>query len=229
MYIYIYYIMLYYIILYHIISYYIISYYIILYYIIFYYIILYSILFYSIVLYCSIASSHWTWESHPLRLRFCLSNIYVCMYVYMYICIYIYIYIYICVCIYIYIYIHVCIYIYIYTHIYIYIYICNDLSLSLSIYIYIYVYVPSEVRNLSSEIGRVSSHRGEHNSWPERTVGFHNFNLQIFNSRVSNPNKLFVDVFLTRCRISMCQGLGPKNHDGISEIDRVEVYAQSAY
>ena len=43
------------------------------------------------------------------------------------------------------------------------------------------------------------------------TVGFHNFNLPIFNLRVSNPNKLIVDVFLTRCRISMCQGLGPKN------------------
>ena len=36
------------------------------------------------------------------------------------------------------------------------------------------------------------------------TVGFHNFNLRIFNLRVSNPNKLIVDVFLTRCRISMC-------------------------
>ena len=26
--------------------------------------------------------------------------------------------------------------------------------------------------------------------------------------------------FLTRCRISKCQGLGPKKHDEISEIDR---------
>ena len=52
------------------------------------------------------------------------------------------------------------------------------------------------------------------------TVGFHNFNLRIFNLRVSNPNKLIVDVFLTRCRISMCQGLGPKKRDEISEIDR---------
>ena len=43
------------------------------------------------------------------------------------------------------------------------------------------------------------------------TVGFHNFNLRIFNLRVSNPNKFIVDVFLTRCRISMCQTLGPKN------------------
>ena len=52
------------------------------------------------------------------------------------------------------------------------------------------------------------------------TVGFHNFNLRIFNLRVSNPHKLIVDVFLTRCRISMCQGLGPKKHYEISEIDR---------
>ena len=43
------------------------------------------------------------------------------------------------------------------------------------------------------------------------TVGFHNFNLRILNLRVSNPNKLIVDVFFTRCLISMCQGLGPKN------------------
>ena len=53
------------------------------------------------------------------------------------------------------------------------------------------------------------------------TVGFHNSNLRTFNLRVSNPNKLIVDVFLTRCRISMCQGLGPKKHDEISEIDRM--------
>ena len=51
-------------------------------------------------------------------------------------------------------------------------------------------------------------------------VGFHNFNLRILNLRVSNPNKLIVDVFLTRCRISMCQGLGPKKHDESSEIDQ---------
>ena len=52
------------------------------------------------------------------------------------------------------------------------------------------------------------------------TVGFHNFNLRIFNLRVSNPDKFIVDVLLTRCRISMCQGLGPTKHDEISEIDR---------
>ena len=53
------------------------------------------------------------------------------------------------------------------------------------------------------------------------TVGFHNFNLRIFNLRVSNPNKLIVDALLMRCRISMCQGLGPKKHDEVSEIDRI--------
>ena len=44
------------------------------------------------------------------------------------------------------------------------------------------------------------------------TVGFHNFNLRIFNLRVSNPNKLIADVVSTRCRISMCQGLGPQKN-----------------
>ena len=53
-----------------------------------------------------------------------------------------------------------------------------------------------------------------------RTVGFHNFNLRIFNLRVSNQNKLIVDVFLTRCRISLFQGLGPKKHDDILKTDR---------
>ena len=57
---------------------------------------------------------------------------------------------------------------------------------------------------------------------PESAVGFHNFNLRIFNLRVSNPNNLIVDVFLTRCRISMCQGLGPTKHDEISETDRAD-------
>ena len=52
------------------------------------------------------------------------------------------------------------------------------------------------------------------------TVGFHNFNLRIFNLRISNPNKLIVHVCLTRCRISKCQGLGPTKHYEITEIDR---------
>ena len=56
------------------------------------------------------------------------------------------------------------------------------------------------------------------------TVCFHNFNLQIFNLRVSNPKKSIVDAFLTRCRISMCQGLGPRKQYQISEIDRISGY-----
>ena len=47
------------------------------------------------------------------------------------------------------------------------------------------------------------------NNGDSNTVGVQNLNLLIFNLRVSNPNKLIVYVFLIRCRISMCQGLGP--------------------
>ena len=60
------------------------------------------------------------------------------------------------------------------------------------------------------------------------TVGFHNFNLRILNLRVSNPSKLIVDVLLTRCRTSMCQGLGPKKHDEISEIDGIVIINESS-
>ena len=99
---------------------------------------------------------------------------------------------------------YVCIYIYIY------VYMC------LHIYIYIYIYIYSPLVSLLPRFLATGS---------ADAVGFHNFNLRIFNLRVSNPNKLIVDVFLTRCRISMCQGLGPKNHDEISEIDRAETTA----
>ena len=61
------------------------------------------------------------------------------------------------------------------------------------------------------------------------TVGFHHFNLRIFNLRVPNPDKLIVDVFLTRCRISMCQGLCPKKHDENSEIDRTQARAPGGH
>ena len=44
----------------------------------------------------------------------------------------------------------------------------------------------------------------------ELRLVFHNFNLRIFNLRTSNPNKLIVYVFSTRCRISMCLSLGSK-------------------
>ena len=79
------------------------------------------------------------------------------------------------------------------------------------IYIYIYIYMCSTLVALPSPATPSKSDTS--------TVGFHNFNLRNFNLRVSNPNKLIVDAFLTRCRISMCQGLGPKKHNEISEID----------
>ena len=105
------------------------------------------------------------------------------------------------------------------------------------IYIYIYIYIggggvglcfphksgstgaPS--KRLSRQTRHSTSARlGLELSGKCPTVGFHNFNLRIFDSRVSNPEKLIVEVCLTRCRISMCQGSGPKKHDEISEIDR---------
>ena len=42
------------------------------------------------------------------------------------------------------------------------------------------------------------------------TVGFHNFNLQIFNLRISNHNKLIMNMFLTRYLISTCKNISTK-------------------
>ena len=44
----------------------------------------------------------------------------------------------------------------------------------------------------------------------ESAVGFHNFNLRIFNSRVSNPNKLIVDVFVDTMSDFNVPGSRPK-------------------
>ena len=112
--------------------------------------------------------------------------------------------------------IYIYIYTYIHTHIYTchYIISCHDILYHIVLH-YIYVSLYSARVTLI----RIHAHRLRARSG-EQTVGFHNFNLRIFNLRVSNPNKSIVDVFLTRCRISMCQGLGPKKHDEISEIDR---------
>ena len=49
--------------------------------------------------------------------------------------------------------------------------------------------------------------------WPQpiaRTVGFHNFNLRIFNLRVSNPNKSIVDVFVDTMSDFNVPGSRPK-------------------
>ena len=96
---------------------------------------------------------------------------------------------------------------YVYIYIYIYIYIERD------VYTCLYLYVPLlmlgyarspvqlAVQGLPLAVALLTCN----------TASFHNFKSQNFKLRVSNPNKLIVDVFLTRCRISMCQGLGPKN------------------
>ena len=90
-------------------------------------------------------------------------------------------------------------YIYIYKHIYIYIYIYIYISLSLYIYIYIYIYthdVPYPLKAAEALEGVQGEQRPEEGlGGIFGAVGFHNFNLRIFNLRVSNPNKLIVDVF----------------------------------
>ena len=81
-------------------------------------------------------------------------------------------------------YVYMYIYIYIYIHIYIYI-----RNLSLYIYIYIYIFICARPRVPELAHGRSPT-------FDCHTVGFHNFNLRIFNLRVSDPNKLIVDVFV---------------------------------
>ena len=82
-------------------------------------------------------------------------------------------------------YLYLCVYTYIYIYIYIYIYV--------HIYVYMFIYV---LRAYAYHIRRyVCIHVMKYKSWLLNTVGFHNFNLRIFNSRVSNPNKLIVVVF----------------------------------
>ena len=92
-----------------------------------------------------------------------------------------------------------CVYIYIYICIiYIYIYICFSVTVC---FVHIYIYIH------------------------KHTVGFHNFNLRIFNLRVSNPNKLILDVFFDMMSDFNVPGSRPKQkHDEISEIDRVYIY-----
>ena len=130
------------------------------------------------------------------------------------------------------------IYIYIYTYIFIYLFVYLHTCVNIRLYIYIYIHNDKGhlgcaaahvrpqrrgLRHLGQQ--RVQDFEGEKMllfvpAFSTHAVGFHNLNLRIVDLRVSNPNKLIVDVFLTRCRISMCQGLGPKKHDEISEIDR---------
>ena len=56
------------------------------------------------------------------------------------------------------------------------------------------------------------------------TVGFHNLNLRIFNLRVSNPNKIIVDVFVDTMSDFNVPGSRPKKHDETSEIDVLRLF-----
>ena len=119
---------------------------------------------------------------------------------YMYMCVDIYIYIYRererCICMYIYIYIidrdrerdaHTHTHTHTHTHIYIYIYTCIHTRMSACICIHTH-----------------TMHAYIH------TVGFHNFNLRSFNLRMSNPNKLIVDVFVDTMSDFNVPGSRPK-------------------
>ena len=52
-----------------------------------------------------------------------------------------------------------------------------------------------------------------------RTLGFHNFNLRIFNLRIPNPSKLTVYVFFDTMSDFNVPKLRPKKHFDISETD----------
>ena len=84
------------------------------------------------------------------------------------------------------------IYIYIYTHI--------------CIYIYIYIYMLPDPR--AFDLPQASRSLISVGIYP--TVGSHNFNLRIFNLRVSNPNKLIVDVFFDTMSDFNVPGSRPK-------------------
>ena len=127
---------------------------------------------------------------------------------YTHICVYIYIYIYVYVYIYIYIYIYTYIMIYIYIYIYVYIICKNQQNKHKSVrpgpvrrpapwrvfgclmrYLMLFLHLYSfSIAFHFISCPLISFHY--------ITVGFHDFNLRIFNLRVSNPNKLIVDVFV---------------------------------
>ena len=63
---------------------------------------------------------------------------------------------------------------------------------------YIYIYIYSNKLNSNNNekgLGGVRGARARRPARVDTTVSFHNFNLRIFNLRVSNPHKLIVDVF----------------------------------
>ena len=74
------------------------------------------------------------------------------------------------------------------------------------IYIYIYTYTHMEHGpspwDFFTDTGSARNGAG--------AVGFHNFNLRIFNLRVSNPNKLIVNIFFDTMSDFNVPGSRPK-------------------
>ena len=137
----------------------------------------------------------------------CLFVSKMCLWFCTYIYIYIYIYIYVHTYIYIYIYTY-CIYTHIHTYIYIYIHTHTCVYDVVILYIYIYIYVLCCLQKAARSPCASSTPR----TLPSRasTVGFQNVNLRIFNLRVSNPNKLIVDIFVDTMSDFNVPGSRPK-------------------
>ena len=73
--------------------------------------------------------------------------------------------------------------------------------MNICIYIYIYIHIHTYIGNqtyIQHDLHQwvASTDPVPVTMYMTLTVGFHNFNLRIFNLRVSNPNKLIVDVFV---------------------------------
>ena len=75
-------------------------------------------------------------------------------------------------------------------------------------YIYIYIYIHARI----------------HIYIYIYTVGLHNFNLRIFNFRVSNPNKLIVDVFFDTMSDFNVPGFRPQKQTLIFENRPYNIY-----
>ena len=83
-------------------------------------------------------------------------------------------------------------------------------------YIYIYIYINNTLyRNDTRDDTKYASLH-------DTTVGFHHFNLRIFNSRVSNPKNKNVVYLSVLSRISNYQGLGRKNKHENLKTDRTK-------
>ena len=152
-----------------------------------------------------------------------------CIYIYRYIyrererdiikCMYMYIYIYTHICRERYVYVCVCMCMYVYVYIHIHIHIHIYLSLSIYIYTHTYAYVHLSCAYwwlMNIAIGTLHSHEisclamSVVEATTARTFGFHNFNLRIFNLRVSNPIKLLVDTFFDTVSDFNVPGSRPK-------------------